>query len=609
MRRAYDKTWRLLRFHLIAKQATRLLLLSTLTVGFIAMMVATSIIGFAFSNHHEAQLSEYRLVTRNIRILQQALIDAETGVRGFLLADRVEYLEPYFSGLTVVTECGPGLLPQIDDYSAQSSGSGEPHAVSRRISELRRIWTDVVELTENHAAVAAEQMLVERQEKRVMDELRSFLGTYTEFRSQEALKADAVLARQRNLLLGIDLSGALIAIIAVSYAFRRSVLEIRRREAAIAGSEQTSQRVQRLFAMTSMLQSAPDREDANEVLRATAVHLLPGFSGLLYVFNNSQDRLILSTAWGPGAADPVTDHIAPPTCWAMKRGKPHLNIPAEDALRCQHHLDDGTASLEIPMAACGQVYGLLVIGTANQGAVAALQEIQPIAMALADAMSLALSGMALRDQLRNQAIRDPLTGLYNRRFLDETLDRLGLDARRRKAPLAAIMIDLDHFKRLNDQHGHATGDAVLRGVAAAITAGLRATDIACRYGGEELAVLLPDCPLDMAVAKAEQLRVSIAEIRPGPSGVTVTASLGVATIPDTSATSAGLLASADAALYQAKQKGRNCVVQAKPQPPSPDGPREAPGPVLAWPPRLPAQQHPTHGIAGQNCHAETERGS
>ncbi len=185
--------------------------------------------------------------------------------------------------------------------------------------------------------------------------------------------------------------------------------------------------------------------------------------------------------------DGGADNLLPTTCWALKRGKPHMNLPGDGALRCRHVTAHQT-TLEIPMAARGELYGMLEIGAQGDDAASRLDTITPVAGAIADAMSLALSGQALRERLRNQALRDPLTGLYNRRFLEEMLERLCLDAERRKTPVAAIMIDLDHFKRLNDQHGHAAGDAVLRDVAAAILSCLRTTDIACRYGGEELAI-------------------------------------------------------------------------------------------------------------------------
>jgi diguanylate cyclase (GGDEF)-like protein len=176
-------------------------------------------------------------------------------------------------------------------------------------------------------------------------------------------------------------------------------------------------------------------------------------------------------------------------------------------------------------------------------------------------MSLALSSIALRERFRNQALRDSLTGLYNRRFLEEMLERMCLDAERRKTSISAIMIDLDHFKKLNDQHGHAAGDAVLRDVAAAILSCLRSVDVACRYGGEEMAVPLSDCSMAAAMGKAEQIRSRIAELT-SAGGTAVTASFGVASIPETSREAGDLLSAADAALYQAKQEGRNRVVAA-----------------------------------------------
>lgn len=217
------------------------------------------------------------------------------------------------------------------------------------------------------------------------------------------------------------------------------------------------------------------------------------------------------------------------------------------------------------MAARGQLYGLLEIIAEGADAAARLEQIQPVATAMGDAMSLALSSIALRERLRNQALRDALTGLYNRRFLEEMLERVCLDAERHKVPVSAIMVDLDHLKQINDKHGHGAGDAVLRDVAAAILSCLRGTDVACRYGGEELAILLPDCSLAKATGKAEQIRSQIAGLI-GPAGVSVTASLGLASIPETSNGPSDLLPAADAALYAAKQQGRDRVVAAPTRP-------------------------------------------
>src|SRR5690606_4231864 len=138
-----------------------------------------------------------------------------------------------------------------------------------------------------------------------------------------------------------------------------------------------------------------------------------------------------------------------------------------------------------------------------------LEAAQELGSALADGMSLALANMALREKLRNQALRDPLTGLYNRRYMEDSLQRFVRLAEREDREVSVVMVDLDHFKRLNDEHGHAFGDQVLRDSAHALVGALRETDIVCRYGGEELVVILPDCNIERAADKAELLRLRV----------------------------------------------------------------------------------------------------
>ena len=181
------------------KKANNLWLMSTLTVGFIAMMALTSIIGFAFSSRREVVLIDYRLLSGNVRILQQGLIDAETGIRGFVLANRVEYLEPYFHGLQVIDERGPDLLPALDEYVARSGLAAEPHAVTSHISELRKIWLDVVALTENHEQSAALGVLEQRTQKRLMDELRDFIRAYLHDRIAKSSSADVRAGKEDQL--------------------------------------------------------------------------------------------------------------------------------------------------------------------------------------------------------------------------------------------------------------------------------------------------------------------------------------------------------------------------------------------------------------------------
>jgi diguanylate cyclase (GGDEF)-like protein len=330
-----------------------------------------------------------------------------------------------------------------------------------------------------------------------------------------------------------------------------------------------------LFNMTDMLQSADGYDDAAAVLMATSLRLLPDFGAALYIFNNSRDRLDLSGSWNMPEDYRPAETLAPSNCWTLKRGKPHLNNPSTGSLCCAHHAGMA-ATLELPMMARGSVYGLLIFATDDtEMAAAQLDATRRIGHALADSMSLALSNISLREKLRTQSLRDPLTGLYNRRYMEDALERYVSLAERSGAATTVLMMDLDNFKRLNDEFGHAMGDAVLRDVAAQLIGGLRPSDVVCRYGGEELMVILPDCSMEDARLKAEALRLRVqglTEIHQAPISV----SIGIASIPETSTSVVDLVAMADAALYEAKRAGKNCLVSAEKR----GGAAREPGPRL-----------------------------
>ena len=378
------------------------------------------------------------------------------------------------------------------------------------------------------------------------------------------------LGERQKLAPWVELSAEILCTASFAWA---GILALRvmsaRRSTSLEAIEARNQ-VQTLFSMTDMLQSALGYADANAVLSTTATKLLPGFGGALYVFNNSGDRLELSNFWSIREGVEPVQAIAPTQCWALKRGKAHLNLSGSSALRCAHHGDDDIV-LEIPMMARGEVYGLLQIRPSGAEPETDLADAAPVATAIADAMSLALSNIALREKLRTQALRDPLTGLYNRRYMEDVLERYANLTDRSETALSVIMFDLDHFKRLNDEHGHAMGDAVLTSVAAAVLGTIRPSDVACRYGGEEFVVVLPDCPVDEAAKRAEALRARIERVSDN-HGVRVSASFGVAGIPESSSKASDVIDQADEALYRAKAEGRNRVALAgrRPVRPVPD---------------------------------------
>jgi diguanylate cyclase (GGDEF)-like protein len=341
---------------------------------------------------------------------------------------------------------------------------------------------------------------------------------------------------------------------------RRSARVIEEHARLFHDAEDSRLQIEQLFAMTDMLQSAENHEDIGAILEASATSLLPAFRGGLYIFNNSNDRLDLVRHWPHGEDCNPATALVPGNCWALKRGKPHINDPYSGTLCCAHN-NGVMSTLELPMIARGKVHGLLMLAIGGPDGTAQLQAITRIARALADSVSLALANIGLQEKLRTQSLRDPLTGLYNRRYMEDALDRYLSLAERDGTPLAVLMIDLDHFKKLNDTHGHAKGDAVLREVAGQLVGSLRPADVVARYGGEELIVILPNCALDDARIKAEMLRARIESLS-AIHGTAISASIGVAAIPETTMGAGEVVALADSALYAAKQAGRNRVTLA-----------------------------------------------
>ena len=372
-----------------------------------------------------------------------------------------------------------------------------------------------------------------------------------------ALFAPGQLAHAATIATVVAL-GLTVILLTVGIVYgRKAVEELGHQESLFKSASEAHHQMQELFAMTDMLQAADGHDDAGSVLMATSRRLLPDFGGALYVFNNSRDRLDLAKSWDGEDEFSPPETLLPSSCWALKRGKPHINDPSVNTLCCAHVISSG-ATLEVPMLAKGSIHGLLVLAINGENSFQRLMDVRRLARAIADSISLALSNIALREKLRTQSLRDPLTGLYNRRYMEDALDRYASLAERSGSATSVVMIDLDNFKRLNDEYGHAKGDAVLCDVASQLVAALRPSDVVSRYGGEELLVILPNCGIDDAQLKAEMLRSRIESLTE-MHGIPITASFGIAGLPETSTSPTDVIPMADAALYEAKQAGKNCV--------------------------------------------------
>ncbi len=511
-------------------------------------MVVIALGGFAYVGGQQNALNTLRGQSEAMREATGALARTDASAAHVISGDRAAMSE-FFRNAETLRELRTTTFDLIG-------------GVTPALDTLLKDWGEATTLAVDGHPDTARQVLVDRRTNVTLDTVAdAAAGAVANAEAQFGQHEQRIQIFTLAVLLLQVLSGTL-AIAAMFFAFRSSAREANGRSAALRSADTSRGQVARLFEMADVLQSATDYGDANQVLKATAADLLPGFGGALYVFNNSRDRLVLSTSWGHEGQ--VHESIPPDQCWALKRGKAHLNRAAGSKLCCEHHHGEGTV-LEIPMIARAEIMGLFQLFADGEDAEARLEGVTGLASAIADGMSLALANMGLREKLRNQALRDPLTGLYNRRYMEDCLQRFVRLADRENREVSVVMVDLDHFKKLNDEHGHAFGDAVLRDAAMTIVSGLRETDIVCRYGGEELVVILPDCNLDRASDKAEALRLRI-EALSQTHGAAISASFGVAAVPYTSSGVSDLLASADGALYRAKQSGRNQVVAAATRP-------------------------------------------
>ncbi|NTW04192.1 MAG: sensor domain-containing diguanylate cyclase, partial [Oscillochloris sp.] len=224
-------------------------------------------------------------------------------------------------------------------------------------------------------------------------------------------------------------------------------------------------------------------------------------------------------------------------------------------------------SLCIPLRSQGRLLGLLHVLSIQIGDTSVpLEEAQrQLAMTVAEWTSLALANLMLQRELRQQALRDPLTGLYNRRYFEQLVPQILADAAINGHPASVIAIDIDHFKQVNDRNGHAVGDQVLQAVGRLLQTSLSEGWMACRVGGEEFLLVLPRSTCEEAAELAEQLRAKAYALHQTnvPTIPAITISSGVATFPQHGEEVAPLVATADAALYRAKVGGRNRVVMAE----------------------------------------------
>jgi diguanylate cyclase (GGDEF)-like protein len=337
----------------------------------------------------------------------------------------------------------------------------------------------------------------------------------------------------------------------------------------VLAQERARQNEAKLLAqLDEWLQSCKSLDELYMIVRAFMVKLLPGSKGELYIYSNSRDVLDGMCNWN---THDLHQSITADSCWSLRRGRSYEYQSGGLCFLCDHveshkHNVPVNEYICVPIVAHGDTVGLLHIRFDDSDPAAArISDAGQFAVRCGEHISLAIANAKLRDELRDQSIRDPLTGLYNRRYFMDAMRREVSISERRDSCFGLISFDTDKFKTFNDNHGHDAGDMVLRAIGAKLTEIMSAGEICCRFGGEEFTVLVPAANLQETMALAERLReaVFLMQVRYMDGFLTrVSISCGVAAYPTNGTLPQDILRRADEALYRAKEAGRNCVVAA-----------------------------------------------
>lgn len=318
-----------------------------------------------------------------------------------------------------------------------------------------------------------------------------------------------------------------------------------------------------MIDMSDVMLATKSLDELSSITGKYAQIILSFSSGYLYVMHPSKNYLEKVGSWGNPTNQGVT--FNPEECWAIRLGRPHKIVNSDKGLVCEHFkFDEGTVNTIIcqPLMAQNDIYGLLYLEISHES-FKLTNDQQLLMTAFAELIALALANVRLRENLRYQSLRDPLTGLYNRRFLEDSLFKQKLKAKQDNSSFAIFMLDLDHFKKINDTFGHDAGDAILKEVGDVLEHAIRSSEVASRYGGEEFIILIHNVDLEQAKSKGEQLRSTVSKlpIKYGAQPIgPITISIGIAIYPQDSDDTEKLIELADKALYSAKKNGRNRVV-------------------------------------------------
>jgi diguanylate cyclase (GGDEF)-like protein/PAS domain S-box-containing protein len=323
-----------------------------------------------------------------------------------------------------------------------------------------------------------------------------------------------------------------------------------------------------LSEMRELLQSCFNVQEVPAIVISYAAKLFPGTDGAFFLLSDSKSDLQSMARWGYFPEDVDSNIFAPDACWGLRQGRVYAVEDMKIGPICPHLKQPScTAYICLPLIGKGEILGLLHLGTKRSvqtdDSHGNIVELKEIAAMFAEYLSLSIANIKLSEKLTSQSIRDPLTGLYNRRYLEETVQHEILRAARKQTKIGIVMVDIDRFKQINDTYGHDAGDECLIKLADFFKLKIRGSDFIFRYGGEEFVLILPEASVEDTYKCAEILRKEIKNMKVNFRGQllpSITLSFGIAAYPDHGLDTIELIRVADKALYMAKEEGRDRVV-------------------------------------------------
>jgi diguanylate cyclase (GGDEF)-like protein len=467
--------------------------------------------------------------------LLTAMLDQETGARGYFQTGELAYLEPWEEG-TLASVSSLATLRSL------TSGNAELQQLLADQTRRANLWHLATEraIVNEERTGRPQTVALAHKTKVLMDAFRASHDTF-----------DASLARDRRESLSWATYLSVAVAVALAALLAGGGLLLTRRSAR---REEARQRAQ--ADLRELLQASESEQESRRLLISHVESLIPKAAAAVLNRNNSDDRLELTDGGHDSVLrDANTAHMRPRSCMAVRLSHSHDQQPGVSNLAaCEIcGVIKGAATCE-PLLVGGRVIGSVLVASKTPigGELRARlrDSVAQAAPILANQRNLAVA--------QRRAASDALTGLPNRRAADEVFKLMAAQASRSGNPLTAILLDLDHFKALNDQHGHESGDRALALVGSIISSSIRSSDFAARFGGEEFLVLLPGTDRPSAIVVAEKLRSEIAHAE--LAGIPpISASLGLAELPTDASEPEDLLRKADRALYSAKAAGRNRV--------------------------------------------------